>query len=312
VAAAGVAASTVDAAAAQTADGPDYGGWFDGVDNYDGTVDRTGQETVTITVGAAGNGGNYAFGPAAVRVDPGTEVVWKWSGKGSVHNVVAADGSFESELTDEAGHTFTQVFEATGVVKYACAPHQAMGMKGAVVVGTPSAGTTTKTPTTAGGDESSGPDYGGWFEGVDNYDGTADRTGQETVTITVGAAGNNGNYAFDPPAVRIDPGTTVIWEWAGTSGGMHDVVAADGSFESELTDEAGHRFEQTFDSPGVVKYVCTPHEQLGMKGALVVVGSGRSDGDLGETLALGGGVGLAGALLAMFGLGARGEMDGPE
>ncbi|MFB6170080.1 MAG: hypothetical protein ABEJ06_02935, partial [Haloarculaceae archaeon] len=50
----------------------------------------------------------------------------------------------------------------------------------------------------------SGPDYGGWFDDVGNYDGTTvDRTGQDQVTITVGAQGNGGTFAFDPPAVRV-------------------------------------------------------------------------------------------------------------
>ncbi len=47
------------------------------------------------------------------------------------------------------------------------------------------------------------PDYGGWFDDVSNYDGTADKRGQDTVTITVGAQGNNGAFAFDPPAVMV-------------------------------------------------------------------------------------------------------------
>ena len=109
--------------------------WFENTSNYDGVVDETGESEVTIEVGAAGNQGNFAFGPAAVRVDPGTTVVWKWTGKGSAHNVVAEDGSFESEMTGEAGHTFEQTFDEEGVTKYACTPHKTMGMKGAVLVG---------------------------------------------------------------------------------------------------------------------------------------------------------------------------------
>jgi len=59
---------------------------------------------VTVEVGTEANGGNFGFGPAAVRVDPGTTVTWEWVA-GS-HNVEAEDGSFESELTDETGFTF--------------------------------------------------------------------------------------------------------------------------------------------------------------------------------------------------------------
>ncbi len=58
-------------------------------------------------------------------------------------------------------------------------------------------------------------DYGGWFTDTSNFDGTVDRRGQSAVTVAVGAAGNGGAFAFDPPAVHVDPGTTVTWEWTG-------------------------------------------------------------------------------------------------
>ncbi|MFB6146598.1 MAG: halocyanin domain-containing protein [Halobacteriaceae archaeon] len=112
-----------------------FGGFMDGVGNYDGTVtDRTGQDEVTITVGVDGNGGHLAFGPPAVRVSTGTTVVWTWSGKGGSHNVVDEGGSFESKLTAEAGFTFDQTVDSAQTVKYYCQPHRMRGMKGVVVV----------------------------------------------------------------------------------------------------------------------------------------------------------------------------------
>jgi halocyanin-like protein len=106
------------------------------VGNYDGVVDQTGSGEVTVTVGAEGNGGNFAFGPAAVQVDPGTTVVWEWNGEGGQHNVVTEEGGdFESELSSEAGFTFEQTLEEEGVIKYFCQPHRALGMKAVVVVG---------------------------------------------------------------------------------------------------------------------------------------------------------------------------------
>jgi len=114
--------------------------WFEGVSNYDGVVDETGNSEVTVEVGAEGNDGAFAFGPAAVRVDPGTTVVWEWTGNGGSHNVAAEDGSFESEMVGEEGHTFEQTFDEEGVYKYACTPHKPLGMKGAVVVGDPEVG----------------------------------------------------------------------------------------------------------------------------------------------------------------------------
>jgi len=132
---------------------PDYGDWFSETSNYDSTVDKRGQEQVKITVGAQGNGGGFAFAPAAVRVDPGTEIVWEWSGEGGQHNVVDENGAFESELASEAGHTFSHTVTGTGIRKYACTPHKPMGMRGAIVVGSPSSGGggMTEALTIAGG-----------------------------------------------------------------------------------------------------------------------------------------------------------------
>jgi halocyanin-like protein len=289
--AAAAAAGTVGtvatgSAAAQT----DLSDWLGDVGNFDGVADRTGQDEVTVEVGVQGNGGAFGFGPAAVRVDPGTTVIWEWTGEGTPHNVVAEGGSFESELISEAGATFEQTFESEGVTRYACTPHKPMGMKGAVIVGdvkvtTASGGGATATPAptasgSSGGDGSSGdggsggdfaePDYEGWFDNVGNFDGTVDRTGQDEVTIQVGADGNNGAFAFEPAAVRVDPGTTVIWEWTG-KGGQHNVVSeGDPAFESPLQGTEGDTYALEFDGSGVAKYACAPHEAAGMKGAVVV------------------------------------------
>jgi halocyanin-like protein len=111
-----------------------FGGWMADVGNYDGVVNATEQGDVTVRVGTEGNGGYFAFDPAAVRIPTGTTVVWEWTGEGGSHNVEADDGSFESELTDEAGHTFEHAFDGEGTYRYSCVPHEAMGMKGVVVV----------------------------------------------------------------------------------------------------------------------------------------------------------------------------------
>jgi len=115
-------------------DSTDFGNWFDDVSNFDGSVDKTGADSVEITVGAKGNDGNFGFAPAAVTVSAGATVVWTWNGKGGMHNVAAEDGTFESEMLSSAGATFEYTFDQTGVFKYVCDPHKTMGMKGAVVV----------------------------------------------------------------------------------------------------------------------------------------------------------------------------------
>ena len=296
---AGVAAAQEDEEEARE---PDYGDWFGNVDNYDGTVDKRGTDRVTITVGSSANGGAYGFGPAAVHVDPGTTVVWEWSGNGGSHNVVAEGGAFESELVDESGHSFEYTVDSEGIVTYACSPHKALGMKGAIAVGDVETVAVETPSEEQAADSDAGVDYGGWFEGVDNFEATVDERGSDEVTITVGADGNGGPYAFDPPAVRVDPGTTVVWEWA-TDGPSHRVIENDGRFASDLTGEGGYTFSRTVERRGVIKYVCSLHERMGMRGAIVVGSPDPGGYSRGDLFTLGGGFGLVGGLVSLFAMG---------
>ena len=109
--------------------------------------------------------------------------------------------------------------------------------------------------------------YDGWLAGANNFESVVDQTGTETVTVTVGAPSP---YAFDPAAVQISPGTTVVWEWSGR-GSSHNVVDNGGTFESDYYLEEGSTFEHTFAEPGVYKYYCTPHQTQGMLGVVEVV-----------------------------------------
>jgi len=156
-----------------------------------------------------------------------------------------------------------------------------VGAVGAGLVGVGATGTATAQ---------SGP-FGGWMSDVSNYDGVHDRTGSGEVTVEVGVEANQGAFGFGPAAIQVDTGTTVVWEWTG-NGGMHNVAAeSGGDFSSELKQEAGFTFEQTFDSEGVVQYFCQPHRALGMKG-VVVVGDAVPDGA--EVVSSGGGGGGGG------------------
>jgi len=157
--AAAAVGGTTGTAAAQ--EGPSYDGWFDDTSNFDGTYDYTGQDQVTVWVGTSGNGGNLAFGPAAIRVDPGTEVVWEWTGKGTPHNVVDNEGNFESDMYSQAGETYSWAFESEGTYKYFCAPHESMGMKGAVVVGGSGGVDPSEFEAPAAASDSGGDDGGG-------------------------------------------------------------------------------------------------------------------------------------------------------
>jgi len=165
----GAGAAVAAAAGVATAQQPTFDGFLSNTDNYDGVVDRTGRSAVTVDVGASGNGGSFAFGPAAVRVDPGTTVTWRWTGKGAGHNVRAVEGAdFDSgTAVTEEGTTFEHRFEAAGVVKYVCDPHEPLGMKGVVVVGDADRGGGTPAATTAapGGGQSREADLVAGFTG---------------------------------------------------------------------------------------------------------------------------------------------------
>lgn len=104
--------------------------------NFDGEmIDAVDSSQVQIDVGAEGNMGNLAFGPAAIQIETGTEVDWEWTGQGGAHNVVADDDTFSSgNAVDEEGKVFSHTFEEAGTYLYACTPHEPQGMKGAVVV----------------------------------------------------------------------------------------------------------------------------------------------------------------------------------
>ncbi|WP_255171553.1 halocyanin domain-containing protein [Natrononativus amylolyticus] len=110
-------------------------------------------------------------------------------------------------------------------------------------------------------------DFGDWFDGVDSYDGVVDMTSEDEVTVMNGA-GSSG-MEFDPAAIRVDPGTTVVWEWTGDGGG-HTVTEDDGLFESDMKTDAGETFEYTFDDAGTYRYYCEPHLNVNQKGAVVV------------------------------------------
>ena len=115
------------------------------------------------------------------------------------------------------------------------------------------------------------PDYGDYLDDANLYEGqTVDWTGEEDVLVMNGAGDG---FAFDPPTIAIDPGTTVVWEWTGR-GGSHNVASNDEYFYSgSPVDEAGHTFEhsEAFEDPDVYLYHCEPHVDVGQKGAVYVV-----------------------------------------
>jgi len=113
-------------------------------DNYDGEfADNRDQDTVTIQVGAEGNGGYFAYDPPAIVVSTGTEIRWNWTGEGNTHNVEAlpdeqlgeSDYEFSSgEPEGGSGVNYTRTFDGSGIALYHCEPHLSLGMKGGIAV----------------------------------------------------------------------------------------------------------------------------------------------------------------------------------
>lgn len=116
----------------------------DADDTYEGAVlDLREESDVTIDVGAPGNGDGFAFGPSAVAVSTGTEVLWDWTGEGGQHNVEAepdaqigeSDYEFSSgEPVLGSANEYSTTFDEPGIALYHCEPHLSVGMKGAIVV----------------------------------------------------------------------------------------------------------------------------------------------------------------------------------
>lgn len=98
--------------------------------------------------------------------------------------------------------------------------------------------------------------------------------------------------AFDPAAVTVSVGETVVWR--NTSTRAHSVTAyedalpdgaayfASGGFESESAArdgwanglqgniDSGNDYTHRFEVPGTYEYLCIPHERSGMVGRVVV------------------------------------------
>ncbi len=116
----------------------------DADETYDGEIlDLRDESNITIDVGAEGNGGGFAYGPSAVAISAGTEVLWEWTGEGGQHNVEAepddqigeSDYEFSSgEPVPGADNEYSRSFDESGIALYHCEPHLSLGMKGSIVV----------------------------------------------------------------------------------------------------------------------------------------------------------------------------------
>ena len=128
---------------------PVFGSYLSDANGYseEGTQDARGEDEVSVAVGADDG---YAFDPATVWVDPGTTIVWEWTGEGGGHNVKNNDGPAGLDSGGpEEGDSITYEYEVTeddaGITTYKCSPHEGQGMKGGVAVGEDVETTTIET-----------------------------------------------------------------------------------------------------------------------------------------------------------------------
>lgn len=68
------------------------------------------------------------------------------------------------------------------------------------------------------------------------------------------------NFAFDPPALTVSAGTIVTW--VNVSDTIHNVVAEDETWQSEVLDPGGSYSFQVME-PGTYPYLCTIHPDMG-------------------------------------------------
>lgn len=89
-------------------------------------------------------------------------------------------------------------------------------------------------------------------------------------------------YAFEPADITVEPGTLIRFELAGSI--PHNVEFKGGPSGTDLGDArmgpfllaTGQIYEIMIDERfalGTHKYVCTPHEMMGMKGTITVQNS---------------------------------------
>ncbi len=97
-----------------------------------------GGKVVEVTMTADGDG-KPIFTPARIEIDRGDTV--RWVLKDGVHNTTAYPNRIPRDampwvapLMSEPGMSFSQTFFNVGTFEYHCHPHEALGMKGVVIV----------------------------------------------------------------------------------------------------------------------------------------------------------------------------------
>lgn len=82
----------------------------------------------------------YAFSPSTLTIQPGDTVIFE-NAQDDTHNVMVdatpkgVDDMIMSPTLEQEGQTWSYTFTKPGTYSFHCHPHQALGMKGTIIVG---------------------------------------------------------------------------------------------------------------------------------------------------------------------------------
>lgn len=162
------------------------------------------------------------------------------------------------------------------------------GATATTAVGAGAAAAQDETETTTG----EGTD-GNATDGTETPDGGGQAEGGGT-THTVDMTDE---LIFDPDAITIAPGDTIVWENVGqightctayedeipeeaeffASGGIDDEQTARNAYPDQGNIAGGESFEHTFELEGEYGYFCIPHETVGMIASVTVQPGGAAE-----------------------------------
>ena len=86
--------------------------------------------------------GKVFFEPRRLEISLGDKVTWIQRDGDNKHNVVsypsripAGTETFESPMLQRPGTSWSMIFDKSGTYEYHCHPHEAIGMRGMIIVG---------------------------------------------------------------------------------------------------------------------------------------------------------------------------------
>lgn len=148
----------------------------------------------------------YYFSPDKLTIQPGDTVTFE-NAQEDTHDVMfvgvpkAVDEMIMSPMFDKKGQKWSYKFTVPGTYQFHCHPHEALGMKGTIIVGAPSKpGETKVMDHHKMGEHAEGAEHH-HDDGDDDHDSKAADTGQPQGTgkvISVDAANNSIKLEHDP------------------------------------------------------------------------------------------------------------------